>query len=142
MGAMASGKIYYFLTSSWIQIILPHDDKLGFIYIHIYINIDKSKALFLNTAFHILHVKSNLYFYIFYAKWRDLWPMISIVLPENSQKRTRAKSNRKVSKWKRKREIAIDRRISRCELACIVKNMYLSYFSGEFRQGTDVILSN
>lgn len=82
---------------------MPHDDKLGFIYIHIYINIDKSKALFLNTAFHILHVKSNLYFYIFYAKWRDLWPMISIVLPGNSQKRTRARVTEKSVNGKREK---------------------------------------
>ena len=55
--------------------------------------------------------------------------MTSIVLPGNSQKRTRARVTEKSVNGKRKREIAIDRRISRCELACIIKNMYLSYFS-------------
>ena len=51
--------------------------------------------------------------------------MISIVLPGNSQKRTRARVTEKSINGKRKREIAIDRRISRCELACIIENMYL-----------------
>ena len=68
--------------------------------------------------------------------------MISIVLPGNNKKRTRVRVREKSINGKRKREMAIDRRISRCELACIIKNMYLSYFLLEFRQGTDVILSN
>lgn len=54
--------------------------------------------------------------------------MISIVLTGNSQKRTRARVRKKSINGQRKRELAIDRRISRCELACIIKNMYLSYF--------------
>ena len=61
--------------------------------------------------------------------------MISIVLPGNNQKRTRVRVREKSINGKRKRELATDRRISRCELACIIKNMYLSYFSIRVQAG-------
>lgn len=48
MGAMASGRFITFGPEESAPCL--HDDKLGFIYIHIYINIDKSKAPTLHST--------------------------------------------------------------------------------------------